>query len=274
LCDLLQKIFVKDPGERIDIEGIRHHPWVVRNEMGPPVRIPPKATSTDLHTLGSMISNIYFDTKSTIITLSKPVKSDTVPALKLPKRIEKPSLTMARRKSISVTPIITTEKLPTQDRIRSKSAKTTNGQQRSPVEKIIGSLRRLSAVGPVKEDDEEPNIEAIQNWYRIHRPPKSIRTAQLLNSIASSSKLDPSTMFQDLYAALLHIQSQHTNFEFSRHADYYLFTCTLAETVVEMEVCKAIFTTTTHYLQSKRIKGDVNTIKSIESIILSFLHWT
>nr|KAJ3417848.1 Serine/threonine-protein kinase par-1 [Polyrhizophydium stewartii] len=62
LVDLLRKILVRDPAARIDMEGIRSHPWVNYEYIERPLRIAPKVTGVvDTATLSQVISSIYYD---------------------------------------------------------------------------------------------------------------------------------------------------------------------------------------------------------------------
>ncbi|KAK6099739.1 hypothetical protein MT418_001128 [Batrachochytrium dendrobatidis] len=62
LCDLLSKILVRDPVARIDMEGIRSHPWINAEFTEQPLRIVPAVSGVvNSATLAQVISSIYYD---------------------------------------------------------------------------------------------------------------------------------------------------------------------------------------------------------------------
>lgn len=75
---LLKKILVKDPNERISVDGIRNDPWVNFEEEGPPPRIDPKLCDSDLNhkaedpsSLAKLISGITNDTQFITYTFTQ-----------------------------------------------------------------------------------------------------------------------------------------------------------------------------------------------------------
>jgi TfoX/Sxy family transcriptional regulator of competence genes len=252
------------------MEGIRNHPWVMRNEKEPPLKIPPRVQGDNAQ-LSSMISTIYYDNKFTIMTLGKPFKTDSTSFIKVLDKNEKPFKLQARRKSISITPLsIESSATITQDKMRSVSAKPILMEEKQD------TFKRMSIVGP--DESVEPDLEAIQNWHRLHRPPKYIRTSQLQYGTAEScSMLDPSTMFQDLHNALLRIQSNlPKTLQFFRQPDFYVFLCKYGtgeeQLVFEAEICKA-WLSASHSLQIRRVKGDPQLLKEIQSQLVAELDW-
>lgn len=69
-------MFIKDPAKRIDIEGIRNHPWVLYGNLPPPIRVNPKfeASKGDL---GCLIQSIYLDEGLMVYTFQTLVSTST-----------------------------------------------------------------------------------------------------------------------------------------------------------------------------------------------------
>ncbi|TPX49464.1 hypothetical protein SeMB42_g01578 [Synchytrium endobioticum] len=71
--DLFKRIFCKNCNYRIDMDGLRAHPWVVLGEGGPPPRIEPILTHTGPSVLGHQILSITADEKITTYTCRQHV---------------------------------------------------------------------------------------------------------------------------------------------------------------------------------------------------------
>ncbi|KAJ3079343.1 Serine/threonine-protein kinase par-1 [Quaeritorhiza haematococci] len=61
LRKLLSKILVKDPKQRIDMDGLRNDPWVNFEETEPPLRVPPIIVGDDPSQIAQVINGIHTD---------------------------------------------------------------------------------------------------------------------------------------------------------------------------------------------------------------------
>jgi hypothetical protein len=69
LNDLIRKILIKDQSERIDLDGVRNHPWVCFDGLEPPKSIPPKVTGiVGDSSLAKVISSINYEQDHVIYT--------------------------------------------------------------------------------------------------------------------------------------------------------------------------------------------------------------
>jgi serine/threonine protein kinase len=106
LLELFTKIFVKDPKKRIDMEGIRNHPWVCTEE-GPVERYEPRIVGdVDEAVLSKNISSVSGDRNYTVYSFNSFVKYRVTPTAQSSisdfDRKEAIPLARARRKSISI----------------------------------------------------------------------------------------------------------------------------------------------------------------------------
>ena len=69
LLDLFAKIFTQDPNDRIDMDGLRNHPWVNKGQSEPPKRVIPKVVSIQDEKLANIIQSINFDGELMTYTL-------------------------------------------------------------------------------------------------------------------------------------------------------------------------------------------------------------
>ncbi|KAJ3259719.1 hypothetical protein HK103_001980 [Boothiomyces macroporosus] len=119
-----------------------------------------------------------------------------------------------RRKSTSFTPFLH----HTQDKLRELSV-----------------IDRMSKV--FVEDTTKLNYEEINEWHRIHKPPKLIRTMKISCRKGFSSTLEPPVMFQDLHRALVDLQQSY-RLVVKKVPEFYIFNLSNDKTEVEIELCK------------------------------------
>jgi Kinase associated domain 1 len=151
LIDLLSKIFVKDPLKRIDIEGLRNHPWVNYENLPPPKKIAPKF-NTSKGDLGSLIQSIYVEDGLMIYTFQTLVSTSTSNtrsrarsgsvSLK-PRVISQDTMRHARRKSISV--------MSEQDKANSNYRESLNSSAQSNA--VISKIG-ISTLSVARENSE------------------------------------------------------------------------------------------------------------------------
>ncbi|KAJ3308251.1 Protein kinase [Boothiomyces sp. JEL0838] len=102
-------------------------------------------------------------------------------------------------------------------------------------------LRELSVIDRMSkvfvEDTTKLNYEEINEWHRIHKPPKLIRTMKISCRKGFSSTLEPPVMFQDLHRALVDLQQSY-RLVVKKVPEFYIFNLSNDKTEVEIELCK------------------------------------
>lgn len=138
----------------------------------------------------------------------------------------------------------------------------------------------LFPTGQDMDDDLEtlePSKKEIEDWHRLHRPPKTIRTVRFAFNSATTSTLPPSAIFQEVHRGLVQIGRTYDNhLTYTRVEDYYMLTCKLTQpnpddTVeFEVEVCK-VWLLKLHGVRIKRLSGNPFIFKGIYSDFVSAL---
>ncbi|KAI8899923.1 kinase-like domain-containing protein [Globomyces pollinis-pini] len=104
MIDLYSRIFVKDPEKRIDMDGLRNHPWTNFDGLSPPDRILPRLTGiVDEKKLGQMINSINYDQQFTVYQFHK--FKGAKGQIEIPKKIDpstKKNIAVVSRKGISL----------------------------------------------------------------------------------------------------------------------------------------------------------------------------
>lgn len=115
-------------------------------------------------------------------------------------------------------------------------------------------MKRMSMVGPSSDIPEvslELQLDDINEWHMIHRPPTEIRTMNMVfksKPTTFSSTLDAASIFQDLHHALKKtVATFENNIKFKRNPNYYLFEIKyknpesdVLSCEFEVEVCKVV----------------------------------
>lgn len=108
--DLFEHIFVKSPEKRINMEGLRCHPWVTfAGTMAPPDQIPPILAGPADQPISSLIQSIYVDQdnqeKLMVYTLRSLISADrrrSISETISTKNNKNAIMHSARRKSITI----------------------------------------------------------------------------------------------------------------------------------------------------------------------------
>lgn len=254
---------MKDPDKRIDMEGLRMHPWVNGDSESGPTRITPRFTGKiDDSILSNTISGICRDDAYTVITIRNPGKQledhtnksdsvfhrrrqsnpfinmstirDTVEVSKgLP---ELPTKDIKKRHPASMKPFKRrTASAPYQQSLNQKKSLSANKilahHQETATSPVFFSLPNfltskvaiIKSVSTVAEEREEQ----ITKTRLIEPPAKSIRTIQIsFRKGAVSKSLAPAQLFNDLQDALESMRSSLPyKISFSRIPEHYIFHC-------------------------------------------------
>lgn len=138
MADLLQKIFVKDPNLRIDMEGLRSHPWVTPPGALPPVKVPPAMPGrANFAQISNIITSIGSTPSSTVISMSRTSEE---PGIKKSSAVSSIIGVVSKTKRHSLNQPFIRESLETQlDQITEETANIPRQTQ-------ISSARRNSSI--------------------------------------------------------------------------------------------------------------------------------
>lgn len=126
----------------------------------------------------------------------------------------------------------------------------------------------------------QPNIQEIEMWHLVHKPPKTIRSTRFNFNKATASSRPPFLVFQSLCWALNEMKPLYKDrFFYARQPDLYLFECHLLnetknEVLIkfEVEVCK-IWLLKMHGVRFKRLTGSSFLYEELYNQIVSFLKY-
>lgn len=266
---MINRILVKDPAQRIDMEGLRMHKWTNIGYNAPPERVIPKFTKEI--DISQRVSGISYDKKFTIINLNKPNPSGN-PS----------SSTEANFPTIHIPELNV--------RFRQKSLSPSLGSsplqyEHRPDASPIDINYPVSSPSTTTPHGQNIDVKILEEWHKLHRPPKTIRQMQIPLRKGITSVRDPSTMFQDLHRALTELQGKSEGIlKFERTSDYYLFDCTITRPIedpateekvikFELEICKVWGWGNLHGLQGKRISGGALSYNTFFQQIITALAW-
>ena len=298
--DLIEKILVKDPERRTDMEGLRNHPWVNAGFQDLPLRVKPKFSGDiDESTLSKSVSSIYREDEYTVVTIRRIgnlAEKDSEYGRRKASffgsgSIEKRKSTIPDDFSVDTLP-----SLPEKSRTKSitpdmlkPSAVLTQGHRRRM--KSLGQLRLLPTntndaialstipASPLDhQNTAEPTTEDISNWHKMHRPAATIRQMQVtFRKGATSQYLEPVKMFQDLHVALNSVKnSLPFPLHFDRSTDFYKFDCEYHDesgiVKFDLEICK-LWLLSQHGLKTERIMGNALLYQQIVTSVIEILQW-
>ncbi|KAJ3321715.1 MAP microtubule affinity-regulating kinase 1 [Blyttiomyces sp. JEL0837] len=123
-----------------------------------------------------------------------------------------------------------------------------------------------------------PSKKEIEDWHKLHRPPKEIRSVRFAFNPRLTSQQAPSTVFQEVHRVLVILQKQFDQrLVFSRPDDHYLLLCKLKtenqddDVEFEVEVCK-IWLLKLHGVRIKRLGGNAFVFKDIYTFFCDLLN--
>ena len=258
LIDLFKRIFVKNPANRIDMEGIRSHPWTTKGFGSSPERIYP--TIFDQFDLTNDIQSIKRSQNCTIYTLynfnTVSHLETSAKAITLP-----PKPTAYRRKGSSVESPLPDDK-PTSHVRKPSGISLTSTKWESSIPDQSNHSKSIW---------EPPT--GSDNWYDLNQPPKIIRPATLGRKLIVGNQFDPATMLQDVIYAAQSLAVKYPLLTIHRIPANYLLQVKIGpKCVVDLEIVK-LWALAMHGLELHRSSGEKDLGKKFIDELCGLVDW-